>query len=414
MTKSFEIPKEMIVKAYKLVRQNQGSAGIDLQSLKMFDEDLKNNLYKIWNRLSSGCYFPPPVKSVAIPKKTGGERILGIPTVGDRVAQMVIKLMLEPNVEPYFAVDSYGYRPNKSAIQAISITRQRCWKYNWVVEFDIVGLFDNIPHTLLMKAVKKHTSCKWTLLYIQRWLTASMRLKDGKIVSREIGTPQGGVISPLLANLFLHYVFDVWMQREHQELPWCRYADDGLVHCKTAAQAYEIRSALEKRFQECQLELHPKKTRVVYCKDQNRRGNSEYTSFDFLGYTFKRRQAERKADGRLFMSFSPAVSKSSINSMKTKTRSFHIGRRTDLELDDIAKIFNPILRGWINYYAQFHGSGLDPVLKHFNMRLLAWASRKYRKLKGKKSASRKFIETIAIRDPNLFIHWKNGKVIGLT
>ena len=413
MTKSFAIPKRLVIQAYKLVKQNRGAAGIDKQSLMMFDKDLRNNLYKIWNRLSSGSYFPPPVKSVAIPKKTGGERILGIPTVSDRIAQMVIKLMLEPNVEPYFAADSYGYRPNKSATQAISITRRRCWKYNWVVEFDIVGLFDNISHKLLMKAVKKHTSCKWIWLYIQRWLTAPMQLKDGKIICREKGTPQGGVISPLLANLFLHYAFDVWMQREHQRLPWCRYADDGLVHCKTATQAHEMSAALEARFQECQLELHPKKTRIIYCKDQSRRGNSEYTSFDFLGYTFKRRRVKRKADGRLFMSFSPAASKFSIQSMKAKTRSFHIGRRTDMELNEIAKIFNPILRGWINYYAQFYRSGLDPVLKHFNMRLLAWASRKYRKLRGKKLAARKFIERIAKRDPNLFVHWKRGKVIGL-
>ncbi len=246
-----------------------------------------------------------------------------------------------------------------------------------------------------MKAVRRHTSCKWILLYVQRWLKASMQLQNGDVIERVKGTPQGGVISPVLANLFLHYAFDAWMQRERSNLPWCRYADDGLVHCKTKMQAQKLLLELGSRFNNCELTLHAEKTRIIYCKDQNRRGNHEQTSFDFLGYTFKQRRSKRKKDNCMFMSFCPAVSKSSINSMKTKTRKFHFGRRTDLEINDIAKIFNPVLRGWINYYARHYGSELDPVLKHFNMRLIAWASRKYRKLRGKKTASRKFIPIFA-------------------
>ena len=231
-TKPFVIPKKLVMKAWKLVKASGGSGGVDGESLEDFESDLKNNLYRLWNRMSSGSYFPPPVKSVSIPKKSGGERILGIPTVTDRVAQMVVKLLIEPDVEPYFLSDSYGYRPNKSALDAIDVTRKRCWKYDWVVEFDIKGLFDNIPHELLMKAVHKHVDCKWARLYLARWLKAPCKT-SGKLRTRSKGTPQGGVVSPLLSNLFLHYVFDVWMARNHQGNPWCRYADDGLMHCKT-------------------------------------------------------------------------------------------------------------------------------------------------------------------------------------
>jgi len=266
-TKPFTIPKELVVKAYKLVKEKGGAAGVDQQSLADFDKDVKKNLYKIWNRLSSGSYFPPPVKAVPIPKKQGGERILGVPTVADRICQMVVKLMFEPTVEPHFLSDSYGYRPNKSALDAIGITRQRCWKYDWVLEYDIRGLFDNIPHDLLMKAVKKHTDNKWMVLYITRWLEAPMQVPDGRVIERDKGTPQGGVISPVLSNLFLHYVFDVWMKKHYPMLPWCRYADDGLVHCRTQEEAQQILEALKQRFKECGLELHSIKTQIIYCKD---------------------------------------------------------------------------------------------------------------------------------------------------
>lgn len=252
-----------VYEAYRRVKANAGSAGIDQQSLADFEVNLKDNLYTLWNRMSSGSYFPSPVKAVAIPKKSGGERLLGIPTVADRIAQMVVKLEFEPKVEPHFLPDSYGYRPRKSALDAIEVTRKRCWKYDWVLEFDIKGLFDNIPHNLLLKAVDKHTHNPWVRLYIVRWLTAPMQFEDGRVIERTKGTPQGGVISPVLANLFLHYVFDKWLQEHHPNMPWCRYADDGLVHCHSAAQAHSMLLAIGERFAACGLELHPQKTKIV-------------------------------------------------------------------------------------------------------------------------------------------------------
>jgi group II intron reverse transcriptase/maturase len=228
--KPFKIDKRLVYEAYKAVKSNAGAAGVDGETIAQFEADLQNNLYKLWNRMSSGSYFPPPVRAVSIPKKSGGQRILGVPTVADRVAQMVVKQLIEPDLEPIFLADSYGYRPRKSALDAVGVTRQRCWKYDWVLEFDIKGLFDNIDHELLLRAVRKHVTCKWALLYIERWLTAPMEQDDGTRIARTCGTPQGGVISPILSNLFMHYTFDLWMTRTHPDLPWCRYADDGLVH----------------------------------------------------------------------------------------------------------------------------------------------------------------------------------------
>lgn len=292
--KSFEISKHQVLEAYKRVKANQGAAGIDEINISEFEKDLKSNLYKIWNRMSSGSYFPPPVKAVKIPKKSGGARILGVPTVGDRVAQMVAKLYFEPTVEPYFHPDSYGYRPGKSAIDAVGITRQRCWKYDWVLEFDIKGLFDNIDHELLMKAVRKHTDCKWIILYIERWLKAPFEAEEGEIIERTAGTPQGGVISPVLGNLFMHYAFDKWMERNFPNNPWARYADDAVAHCWTKGQAEQLLAKLELRLKECKLELHPEKTRIIYCKDGKRRGKHPEDKFDFLGYTFRRRLVKSK------------------------------------------------------------------------------------------------------------------------
>jgi group II intron reverse transcriptase/maturase len=300
-TKPFIIPKRQVMHAFELVKANAGSAGIDRQSIKDFEENLNDNLYKLWNRLSSGSYFPPPVKAVAIPKKTGGERILGIPTVSDRIAQMVVKLEFEPQVEPHFLADSYGYRPNKSALDAIGVTRQRCWRYNWVLEFDIKGLFDNIPHGLLLKAVHKHTGTPWVRLYINRWLKAPMQMPNGERQEREQGTPQGGVISPLLSNLYLHYVFDKWLEKHYPKMAWCRYADDGLVHCHSEVEAKQMLEVLGQRFNQCGLELHPVKTKIVYCKDGSRRGNHENIEFDFLGYTFRRRTSWNCRRNSLFV-----------------------------------------------------------------------------------------------------------------
>jgi RNA-directed DNA polymerase len=396
------------MKAYQLIKANAGAAGVDQQSLASFDQDCKRNLYKLWNRMSSGSYFPPPVKAVAIPKKTGGERILGVPTVADRMAQMVVKLKLEPEVDKHFLPDSYGYRPNKSALDAVGVTRQRCWKYDWVVEFDIKGLFDNIAHDLLMKAVRKHTDCKWILLYIERWLKAPLQTPEGQLVERTQGTPQGGVVSPLLSNLFLHYVFDIWISRQHPGLPWCRYADDGLIHCKTEKQAQAILSQLHQRFAACRLALHPGKTKIVYCKDELRNRHYAQTTFDFLGYRFRPRLVKHSQKPRLFVSFSPAVSPIAQKAMRAETRSRQFYRKTAMSLNEISRRYNPVLRGWMNYYGRYFRSALYAVFAHFNRTLVAWAMRKYKKLKGHKTRAARLIERAAKQNPRLFVHWEIG------
>jgi Retron-type reverse transcriptase len=408
--KSYNIDKKLVYDAYKAVKDNAGAAGVDQQTIEQFDADLMGNLYKIWNRMSSGSYFPPPVRAVSIPKKNCGQRILGVPTVADRVAQMVIKQIVERTLEPIFLPDSYGYRPNKSALDAIGVTRERCWKYDWVLEFDIRGLFDNIDHTLLLRAVRKHVKCEWVLLYIERWLTAPMQLEDGTRVERARGTPQGGVVSPVLANLFMHYVFDVWMTRGHPDLPWCRYADDGLVHCRTEAEAVAIKAVLAARFAECQLEMHPDKTKIVYCKDGKRRSSYPNTKFDFLGYGFRPRVVRDRKSKRVFTSFGPQVSASSLKAMRQKVRELNLRKHTHVRLADIARKLNPLLQGWLNYYGRYCPSALYPMWKYTNATLVAWAMRKYKRYAGRKIQAGQMIGSIAIKRPRLFVHWRQGTV----
>jgi RNA-directed DNA polymerase len=406
--KPFDIPKKLVAAAFRAVKNSAGGAGIDKETIGQFESKLKDNLYKIWNRMSSGTYFPPPVKAIAIPKKSGGERMLGVPTVSDRVAQMVVKMVLEPVLEPVFLPDSYGYRPEKSALDAVAITRERCWKYDWVLEFDIKALFDNIDHGLLLKALDKHTDCKWVRLYIQRWLTAPLQLADGRLAQRARGTPQGGVVSPLLANLFLHYTFDVWMTRNHPKAPWCRYADDGLVHCKSVKEAQEIKLALEARFAECGLQMHPAKTKIVYCKDGRRTGTHEHTKFTFLGYEFRGRYVKAGKTGNLFTGFTAAVSPAALTAMRQKARRLNYRNRTDLSLQDIASKLNPILRGWIAYYGRFQPSALGPLYRYINKSLVAWARRKYKRFRTSKTRAGTFLQKVSRKCPQLFAHWKLG------
>lgn len=409
-TKPFTIPKRDVYRAWELVRANQGAPGVDGQTIGDFELHLKDNLYKLWNRLSSGSYHPPAVRGVAIPKKSGGERLLGIPTVADRVAQMAVRITFEPLVEPHFLPDSYGYRPNKSAIDAIRVTRERCWKQDWVLEFDIKGLFDNISHELLMKAVRKHCDIPWVCLYIERWLTASVELADGHVITRSQGTPQGGVISPVLSNLFLHYVFDKWMQKYHPQVKWCRYADDGLAHCESEAEARYLLTQLKQRFGECGLTLHPDKTRIAYCKDGQRKGLYDHVSFDFLGYTFRPRVAKNRKRNSLFVSFTPAVSKSSQKSMRFKIRKLRIRLRTDLNIAQLAGWLNPMISGWLGYYGQYCRSEMYKVFRQLNKALVRWARRKYKALRKHKSRACRFIQGIAEQNPGLFAHWRIGMV----
>jgi group II intron reverse transcriptase/maturase len=413
-SKPFLIDKRQVYEAYLEVRSKEGAGGVDGVTIEQFEKDLKGNLYKIWNRMSSGAYFPPPVRAVTIPKKNGGQRILGVPTVADRVAQTVVKQMIEPDLDKVFLADSYGYRPDKSALDAVGVTRERCWKYDWVLEFDIKGLFDNIDHSLLMRAVRKHVTCPWALLYIERWLTAPMLREDGTLIERARGTPQGGVVSPVLANLFLHYTFDLWMARTFPHLRWCRYADDGLVHCRTEKEARAVWIALNSRMAECRLELHPTKTKIVYCRDGRRKGKFENVAFDFLGYGFRPRYVKGPASQRTFCGYTPAVSKPALNAMRSKIRSMTLRKRTEVTLDDIARELNPITRGWIAYYGRYTRSALYPLVRYIDQTLAVWIKRKYKRFHRRLGQAREFLTKIARESPRLFVHWQLGASGGLT
>ena len=405
--KPFTIEKRRVYEAYKAVKSNKGAAGVDGQTIEQFEANLKGNLYKIWNRMSSGTYFPPPVRAVSIPKKSGGERILGVPTVSDRIAQMVVKQLIEPDLDPIFLPNSYGYRPSKSALDAVGVTRERCWKYDWVLEFDIKGLFDNINHELLLRAVRKHVKCKWALIYIERWLKAPME-QGGIRKERTLGTPQGGVISPILSNLFLHYTFDLWMKRTHPDLPWCRYADDGLVHCRTEQEAEALTAELRARLAECHLELHPTKTKIVYCRDGKRKGTYPNVKFDFLGYCFRPRWIKKSRDNSMFCGFNPAVSPSALKAMRSTIRDLNIRRQTQLSLADIARTLNPLVRGWIEYYGRYAPSALSPMLRYVNQTLVKWAMRKFKRFKAHKIRASRFLQKLVRERMSLFVHWRIG------
>jgi group II intron reverse transcriptase/maturase len=409
--KPFCISKRDVWEAYKRVKANQGAAGVDGQSIEQFEEDLENNLYRLWNRMCSGSYFPPPVRRVDIPKSDGQTRPLGIPTVSDRIAQMVVQRYLEPVVEPVFHDDSYGYRPGRSAHQALSVARQRCWRYDWVLDLDIKGFFDTIDWELLLRALRRHTDCKWVLLYVERWLRAPVCMPDGTLAGRNQGTPQGAVISPLLANLFLHYAFDRWMAEKHPDIPFERYADDIICHCVSEAQARALKDALGQRLRQCHLELHPHKTKIVYCKDANRRGSYPEQRFDFLGYAFRPRSS-KTSQGKLFVSFAPAVSEKAAKAIRERMRRWRLHHRNDLALEEIARWTRPILRGWVRYYGRFHASVLRGALRTLDDFLVRWAQRKYKRLLAHKRRAWQWLWRVHARQPDLFAHWALVSTVG--
>ena len=405
--KPFSIPKREVWEAFKRVKANQGAAGVDGQSIAEFEANLSGNLYKLWNRMSSGSYFPLPVRRVDIPKADGGTRPLGIPTVADRIAQEVARRYLEPILEPVFHTDSYGYRPGKSAIDAVGQARQRCWRYDWVLDLDVKGYFDSIDWELMLKAVRRHTDCPWVLLYVERWLKAPVQKEDGSIVPRTTGTPQGGVISPLLANLFLHYAFDTWMGREFLHIPFERYADDAICHCRSAEEAQALWSALADRFAACKLVLHPEKTKIVYCKDANRRGDFPVISFDFLGFQFRARKSMRK--GKPTHNFLPAASPKALTRIRRTIRRWALHRHSDKSLAGLAETYNPYIRGWIAYYSHFYKTQLRPTLMRIDAYIVRWAGRKYKRLRNRPRGVREWLSRTIRGNPRLFAHWQIGR-----
>jgi group II intron reverse transcriptase/maturase len=403
--KSHDIPKRLVWGAWLKVKENGGAAGADGVTIAQFEEDLKDNLYKLWNRMSSGSYFPGPVRAVEIPKK-GGTRVLGIPNVIDRVAQTAAVMALEPSVEKVFHDDSYGYRPRRSPLDAVKVCRQRCFKKDWVVDLDVKAFFDSVPWDLMLKSVERHTDSKWVMLYVERWLKAPMLMPDGTLNARTKGTPQGGPVSPLLANLFLHYGFDMWMVREFPTVTFERFADDAVIHCVTERQAVQVRAAIESRFAEIGLVLHPDKTKTVYCKDSRRRQEYDQVTFTFCGYAFRPRMAFDKNRKQVYTGFLPAVSPDKLTEMSRKIAAWRIHRRTNQTLSEIARWLNPVLRGWFNYFTVFYPSKVKPLCERIDRHLMRWAIWKYKRLKRSNKKARQWLKAVRERAPRLFAHWE--------
>jgi group II intron reverse transcriptase/maturase len=403
--KPFDISKREVWEAYRQVKANKGAPGVDGVTIEEFESDLKNNLFKIWNRMSSGSYFPPAVKAVEIPKTHGGgTRVLGVPTVADRVAQTVVSRRLEAKVEPIFHPDSYGYRPGRSALDAVAACRQRCWNFNWVIDLDVQKFFDSVDHALMVKAVQAHADVPWVVLYVKRWLVAPLQLPDGTLQQRDRGTPQGSAVSPVLANLFMHYAFDTWMAREHPGVPFERYADDAVVHCVNRGQAERLVWAIGDRMSQVGLRLHPDKTKIVYCKDSNRRATYEHTAFTFLGYTFRPRAARHERQRKTFTSFAPAISKEALKKISVTVRRWRLDRKTGHTLADLARWINPIVRGWMQYYGRFNRSVLYPFLQRINAYLMRFLRNKFKRVRSFKKAKAGWQRIIA-QYPKTFAHW---------
>jgi group II intron reverse transcriptase/maturase len=373
----------------------------------MFHQDLSRNLYKVYNRMASGSYFPPAVRTVLIPKKQGGMRPLGIPTVGDRIAQGVVKDYLEPILEPLFHGSSFGYRPGRSAHDALEQCQHNCIHYAWVVDVDIRGFFDNISHEWMMQMVNHHTQEKWVLLYTERWLKAGIEQTDGSIAARTKGTPQGGVISPLLANLYLHHAFDRWMRKHYATNPFERYADDIIVHCNSKEEAESLLMTIRERLQGFGLELHPEKTKLVYCKNYQRKEEHEHNSFTFLSYSFQPRDRANKFGRHTkFMVFSPAICCKAKAFIREKIRAVFNPRDTTISLENTATKLNPKVRGWLNYYSRYNKRTAGAVFEYLNTLIRRWIEEKYR-LRNKTKVLEDYRNLVKFQG-GLFYHWKKG------
>ena len=406
-TKDLPITKKMVWDGYESVRRNRGGSGIDQMTLEELKADLEDQLYKLWNRMGSGSYFPPEVKRMLISKGGKGYRPLGIPTVLDRIAQSVVRAYIEPRLEAIFHEGSYGYRPGRSAHQALEKARKNCWQYEWVIDLDIKGFFDSIDHELLMKAVEKHVPEKWVCMYIRRWLKAGVLHEDGRREETERGTPQGGVISPLLANLYLHYAFDKWMEKEEKGIHFERYADDIIIHCKTEQEAVRILERIKGRFTECGLEVHPEKTRIVYCANGHRKEKTgRPKKFTFLGYDFKPRKQWNKKEGKAFTGFDMGISGKAKVKIKAVLSKLFKRLRPATDLEDIAALINARLRGWINYYAKYNASATREVWHWLNFRLLRWLLGSYGRFKNGYRRASRWLRMNYRERPGLFVHWR--------
>lgn len=401
----------MVWEAYQKVRSNKGSAGIDAIGMQEFDADRSRHLYKLWNRMASGSYFPPPVKEVGIAKKDGSIRKLGIPTISDRVGQMVVKMFVEPRLEAVFSPNSYGYRPKRNAHQALSKVRENCWKQNWVIDLDIKGFFDNIDHNKLMLAVEKHVPENWVKFYIKRWLEAPVVTVAGELNQKQgNGTPQGGVISPLLANLFLHYAFDKWLERTDKSVAFTRYADDVILHCNTKTHAEQTLKSVHQRMGSVGLELHPQKTKIVYCRDYKRKGNHPTVKFDFLGYSFQPRTAYSKKKGNLFLGYDCAISIGSRKRIADKLEELNVNKLTFKSIVGVAQYLNPMIRGWVHYYGKFKMYELTKVFRLLSKRLVWWARKRYKRYKTSIRKGYKWLATVRKQFPTLFYHWNFSQI----
>jgi len=398
----------MVWDAYKLVKKNKGGAGIDNQTLEDLEITKSKELYKVWNRLSSGSYFPTNVKRVEIPKGDGKVRPLGIPTVCDRIAQQVIKTYLEPRLEAEFMDTSYGYRPKKSAHEAVIEVQKNVRKYSWVIDLDIQEFFENVDHKLLYLALEKHVNEGWIKMYIKRWLEAPIQLQDGTLkYPNGKGTPQGGVISPLLSNLYLHYVMDKWMAINFPKIKMERYADDMIVHCETEHQARQLLGAITKRFLSCGLTVHAGKTKVVYCKKDGRNLQGNQVQFDFLGFSFRPVMLQLRRGG-YFLQYSCKMSGKSKKRILSDLRKMQLHRKTNSNLQDLANRLNPKIRGWINYYGKIRRDSLKPVFYHLHHRLIKWALKRYKRFKGSRVLAVRWLRKMTIAFPNMFYHWSLG------